>query len=752
MSTTTGQGDLFGDAPLRRVAVAEVAVAAPIMTPLTYLLPEGMDVALGSRVKVPLGSRVVEGFVMGLREVSSDGGSFKSLLEISEGPPLLTSVTLELGSRLAHRYGAAPGESFQTVLPAPVRAGMSSPTIRHIRLASDRDATSLHVATLKGKLARQGQFTLLTALLATTEDSIPLATLLETSGTTMSPVATLARQGWITISERYDDEPVGEKSAAPTPTPEQAAAIHSLVSAIHSRKSHTFLLDGITGSGKTEVYVSAAETALALGRSVIMLVPEIALTPQTVERFRSRLGRVAVLHSNQADGARARQWETLRRGEVRVALGPRSALFAPLPDVGLIVLDEEHEGTFKQQNHPRYVTRDVAKMRAEIEGATLVLGSATPSLEAEGMVVRGDAARLRLTTRATGAKLPQVRIVDMRNEKPMGKGGLFSTALFHRTRETLARGHQVLLFLNRRGFSTQVLCKRCGWRARCHACDVNLTYYQGTSLLICHYCDFRQEAPRSCKECLNPDIKFHGAGTEKVVESAASLFPGKRIRRMDGETLRARGAAESIYADLKSGAIDILVGTQVIAKGLDIPNITLIGVINADTSLLIPDFRAAERTFQLLCQVSGRAGRGDHSGEVLIQTFEPNHYAMTFAQHHDTAGFARTELVVREAHGYPPFGHLVRVIAQSPDAKDSENAAREIRATLDATAEVLAGAVTLLGPAPCPIPMLQGSYRWHLLARAADDRDLDAIIAACPERNLRRGVRVIVDRDPSAMM
>ncbi|MEY2742914.1 MAG: hypothetical protein RIS21_1285 [Planctomycetota bacterium] len=746
------QGSLFDDPAGPPVRVADVAVAAPIATPLSYAIADGVTLEPGTRVKVPLGPRVVEGFVLGIRTAPAQEGPFRPIAEYDDGPPILTSVTLELGTRLARRYGAAPGESFQTVVPAPVRAGQKSPTRRFVRRHADADATQAFLRSLEGKPSKEKQRRILTALLARPEPFVPLSELLAAADSGPSPVETLAKAGMLVVEDRHDDEPVGPRTEAPVPTPEQAAAVDAIVAEAAARRSATFVLDGITGSGKTEVYVAAAERTLALGRTVIMLVPEIALTPQTVERFRARLGRVAVLHSNQADGARARQWETLRTGEVRVALGPRSALFAPLPDVGLIVLDEEHEGTFKQQNHPRYVARDVAKMRADIEGAALVLGSATPSLEAEAMVRDGRARRLRLTVRATGAALPTVRVIDMRNEKPVGKGGLFSTALYHRTRKTLEEGRQVLLFLNRRGFSTQVLCKRCGWRARCTACDVNLTYYQGTSSLICHYCDARSEPPSKCPDCAAPDVRYNGAGTEKVAEAAMMLFPGKRVRRMDGETLRARGAAESIYADLKAGVIDILVGTQVIAKGLDIPNITLIGVINADTSLLIPDFRAAERTFQLLCQVAGRAGRGDFAGEVLIQTFEPAHYAMKFAAKQDAPGFADVELPMRAAHGYPPSGHLVRIVTQAPDADAAREAAQTLRTQLDALTGANDGRIALLGPAPCPIPLLQGAHRFHLLARARVDADLDAVIAACPERTMRGGVRVIVDRDPSSMM
>ncbi|HYC77540.1 MAG TPA: primosomal protein N' [Planctomycetota bacterium] len=749
------QAELFGDAApavdTRRVA--EVAVAAPIRTPLTYAVADDLDLAPGVRVRVPLGARRVEGFVVAVRARRADETRLKPVAEVADPRPLLNPATLALGLWMAERYAAAPGECFQTVVPAPVRHGASGPTVRRARLAAPSPVVREEADRLAARGPTAPQARLLELLL---QDDDRLAAELEaTAPAAASTLRTLKKKGLVEI---YDapapddalDAVRPRRATPPQLTDEQAAAVDAMTAAV-AGGGGAFLLHGVTGSGKTEVYVRVAEAALRRGRGVIVLVPEIALTPQTVERFRARLGDVAVLHSNQSDGARARRWEDLRSGRVRVALGPRSALFAPIDDVGAILVDEEHEGTFKQQNAPRYHARDVALRRGAAEGAVVVLGSATPSLEAERLADQERLVRLRLTRRTGGAALPDVRLVDLRREKPVGPGGLFSTALFHQTREALARGEQALLFLNRLGFSTQLLCKRCGWRGRCVQCEVNLTYHRETSRLLCHYCGAEATPPARCPDCGHDDVKYRGAGAEKVAEAATALFPGKRVARMDGETLQARGAAERIYDALRNREIDVLVGTQSVAKGLDLPGITLIGVINADTSLLLPDFRAAERTFQLLCQVAGRAGRGDRPGRVLIQTYEPDHYALRCAVAHDHDRFAAEEMRYRRAAGYPPYAKLVRVVFEGVDDARVEATAAAVAARVAQQEAVQDGRVRLLGPAPCPIPRLQSRFRRHLMLKSVDDDALTSLLPAASTGGDAH-VRLLVDRDPTGML
>jgi primosomal protein N' (replication factor Y) len=750
------QAGLFGDdapPPLPAGPVVDVAVAAPIRTPLTYLVPEGMALEPGVRVRVPLGGRTVDGFVLAVRAAREGDVRLKPVAAAPDPRPLLTPVTRDLGLWMAEYYGAHPGECLQTVVPAPVRHGAGRATVRRAALAVPHETAAAALAAWGEKPSTAARRRLLAALLAT--DDRPAAELLREADAGDSVLKTLVKQGLVVLreAETHDDDLDAVRPprvAPPAPSAEQAEACSALHAALDAGGG-AFVLHGVTGSGKTEVYLRLAEETLARGRGVIMLVPEIALTPQTVERFRARLGDVAVLHSNQSEGARARRWEELRTGRVRVALGPRSALFAPLLNVGAVLVDEEHESTFKQQNAPRYHARDVALRRAAAERAVLVLGSATPSLEAERLIELGVARRLRMSSRIGVAKLPEVRLVDMRHEKPAGPGGLFSQTLMFQMREALRAGGQVLLFLNRLGFSTQVLCKRCGWRGRCDACDVNLTYHRGATRLLCHYCGRESAPPVKCPDCGSPEVKYRGAGTEKVAEAALALFPEKRVARMDGETLEARGAAERIYAALKAREIDILVGTQVVAKGLDLPGITLIGVVNADTSLLLPDFRAAERTFQLLCQVAGRAGRGDRPGKVLIQTFEPEHYAVRCALHHDHDRFVAEEMRYRRAAGYPPFGKLARVVYEGVDDALVERVSLACAERLKAEPSIAAGRTVLLGPAPCPIPRIQSRFRRHLVLRAPREEDLSALMEPAAAGGTAE-VRVMLDRDPTALL
>jgi primosomal protein N' (replication factor Y) len=751
--TEAGLFDAFDAPPPATGLVADVAVAAPIRHALSYAVPQGMVVEPGVRVRVPLGGRFVEGFVLSVRAPREDDGRLKPLADAPDPRPLLTPVTRDLGLWMAEYYGAAPGECLQTVVPAPVRHGAGARTVRKVRLAAAPDAARAAADSLAGKPAFAGQKKLLELLLAA--DDRPALELLASAEVGESPLKTLVKKALVAVydAEEPDDDLDAvrpPRRTAPEPSVEQAAAIDALVTALDAGGG-AFLLHGITGSGKTEVYLRLAEETLARGRGVVMLVPEIALTPQTVERFRARLGDVAVLHSNQSDGSRARRWEELRTGRVRVALGPRSALFAPLKDVGAILVDEEHESTFKQQNAPRYHARDVALRRGAAERAVVVLGSATPSLETEHLVDRELATRLRLTKRIGTTTLPDVRLVDMRHEKPTGPGGLFSQTLLFQMRQALERKEQVLLFLNRLGFSTQVLCKRCGWRGRCDACDVNLTYHRGSTRLLCHYCGAEKTPPPACPDCGGPELKYRGSGTEKVAEAAMSIFPGKRVARMDGETLAARGSAERIYTALKNREIDVLVGTQAVAKGLDLPGITLIGVMNAETSLLLPDFRAAERTFQLLCQVAGRAGRGDRPGRVLIQTFEPDHYAVRCALRHDHDRFVEEEMRYRRAAGYPPFGKLLRVVLEGEDDAKVEVASVALAEKLAQEPAVREGRVQLLGPAPCPIPRLQGRFRRHVILKSPTDADLALLMGPASSAGDAH-VRAIVDRDPTALL
>ncbi len=570
-----------------------------------------------------------------------------------------------------------------------------------------------------------------------------------------SPIRTLSRKGLLiaTAMTEHSARPAQEtlQSLSPPLTVEQTHAVNAIHEALDSGDHSGFLLFGVTGSGKTEVYLNAIERCLEQGRAAIVLVPEISLTPQTVERFQSRFGRVVVLHSHLSDGERAANWHELAEGQARIAIGPRSALFAPLADIGLIILDEEHETTFKQQNVPRYHARDVALMRGRCARAVVVLGSATPSLEAFHWAQRGQLTQLDMPNRVQERPMPSVTLVDMRHEKPTGPGGIFSSPLVALTRQALDRGEQVLFFLNRRGFNTSVLCKGCGNTLECKDCSISLVYYRNKEHLLCHYCNHSIPLPRFCPECRSPDLNLSGYGTEFVEDATRRVFAGARIARMDSQTMARRHAHEDIYAQLRAGEIDILIGTQMVAKGLDLPGITLIGVLAADRSLLIPDFRAAERTFQLLTQVSGRAGRGDRTGRVLAQTYSPDHYSLQRGAAHDFLGFAEQELQYRQDAGYPPYGVLTRILIQGPEEPSVETHAEKIATILRDPAHLLG--LRVLGPAPAPLRQVKRLFRHHLILQGdSNEKMIEFLEAMASSLRPKGAVRILVDRDPTSMM
>lgn len=577
-----------------------------------------------------------------------------------------------------------------------------------------------------------------------------------------SPLAAAARalaaRGLVRISaaEQRRDPAAADRfvpSAPLKPTQEQAAALRALADAA----GRGFLLHGVTGSGKTEVYLQAIARSAERGRQALMLVPEIALTPQMVARFKGRFGdQVAVLHSRLATGERYDEWRRIRSGKARVVVGARSAVFAPVAEPGLIILDEEHEISYKQEEAPRYHARAVAWERARACGATVVFGSATPALETYFRAENGELGLLRLTARIDGRPLPAVELVDMRSELAAGNRGIFSRRLTEALAERLARGERTILFLNRRGYSTFLLCRDCGHVMRCPDCDVALTLHLGEGRLTCHYCGYTRRAPNLCPRCGSRHIRHFGTGTERVAAEAERLFPGARIARMDADTTARKGSHEAILTAFADGRIDILVGTQMIAKGLDIPAVTLVGVVTADTSLNLPDFRAAERTFQLMTQVAGRAGRGDTPGEVIIQTYAPDHYALQAAQGHDYERFYRTELELRRQLAFPPFTTLINVVISAAAAADAVAAAERVGAQLRAEVGRVDPTAEVLGPAPLPLMRLRGRTRWQLLIktlqREACVTAAKRILWKLTAGGLPGDARVVVDVDPLAML
>lgn len=588
----------------------------------------------------------------------------------------------------------------------------------------------------------------------------PAALLYDRHRATSEVLRALERRGLIERFERerfrVPDLPADGRAALKHPlNDEQRAAFEAITGAMDAGAFQTFLLRGITGSGKTEVYLQAIEHALARGRDAIILVPEISLTPQTVGRFKARFQTdIAVLHSGLGAGERYDEWRRARRGAVRIVVGARSAVFAPLPRLGIIVVDEEHDTSYKQSETPRYHARDVAIMRARMNRAVCVLGSATPSIESSYNSESGKSARLELCRRATDARLPEVRTVDMRVEtRELGGAVLLSRPLEQAVRERVDAGEQVLLLLNRRGFAPFVLCPMCGWVAYCTDCQVTMTYHAKGAHLSCHYCNGRRAVPQVCDECHFNPLLYLGVGTQKVEDLLQRTYPKARIERMDADTTAGKGGHARILGRLAAGEIDILVGTQMIAKGHDYPAVTLVGVLNADTGLALPDFRAAESTFQLLTQVAGRAGRGDRPGEVIFQTYRPRHYAVQHAATHDYAAFYARELRERESAGYPPFRRMANLAVEAEDPLDAERAVAALhRLTRDRIEQLGFRGLEIMGPAPATIRRVKKKYRWNmgLLSRSA--KRLNTLVRAVRD-DFARGnpapkAQLKVDLDP----
>ena len=654
----------------------------------------------------------------------------------------------------------------ETVPPA-------APTVktqRVVRIAREL-GTLMEREELFGRAGRQREAY---ELLELSGGAANLAHLTGDAGFSRSVISALESKGLVTVSdEEVMRDPFSEMPADTPPdhtlTAAQRAALDSLVGALEEPDPAPFLLQGVTGSGKTLVYVELLRKALAQGRTAIVLVPEIALTPQTVSRFRAHFGdEVAVLHSGLSDGERYDAWRQLRSGERRIAVGARSALFAPLENLGALVVDEEHDGSYKQGEAPRYQARDLAVMRARTHGAVCVLGSATPSLETWSNARAGKFRRLLLPDRVGGAKLPRVAVLDLRvarKERTEGRsragargGGVLSPELVDAVDSRLRKKEQVILLLNRRGYSAFVQCRECGDVAQCENCSISLTFHRGSQRLVCHHCRYEEAAPTRCARCGSKDLSFRGLGTEQVERIAAETFPEARLARMDVDTTSGKWSHQQILSRVERGEVDILLGTQMIAKGLDFPRVTLVGVVNADVGIHLPDFRASERTFQLLSQVAGRAGRGILGGEGIIQTSLPDHYAIRAAVTHDFEGFATREMGERERPRYPPFVRLINVVTSSPDqalaAQGAEAAVAWLRRRLAPVAREGGEGVELVGPAPAPIEKLHTRWRWHFLLRSRSPGALgQAARWLAEDFTLPAGdLRLALDRDPVALL
>jgi primosomal protein N' (replication factor Y) len=793
--------------------IARIAVFLPISKTFDYAVPEGMEVRPGTRVWTPWGRRSVEGVVVELDPPDSPQ-AVRPISRLVEAPPIRADL-MSLGAWIADYYLAPLGEVLRLMLPAGGRArarrsaaltplgaelaasmsGALEPVAlselpqkqrvllgalllgardpdeiedtaslhalvdgglvaieEEVRTAGAREEIVLKVVK-EGDLSRAKKQALIWQKIRQ-RGEITLSQLRDEDGAVDKAVAALLAAGLISEERRAitrDRYAQAETSPAPLLTAAQEAALGAIVPKL-GREYAPFVLHGVTGSGKTEVYLRAIQKAMELGLRALVLVPEISLTPQLAARFHGRFGsQVAVLHSGLSDAERKNAHRRIAAGEVAIALGARSAVFAPIDKLGLVIVDEEHDSSFKQEEGVRYHGRDVALRRARAAGAVAILGSATPALETMAAAREGRLKLLELPERATARQLPSVEVVDLKRHQPAD--GLFSAPLTKALEETVAAGEQAILFLNRRGFSTFLLCRSCGQGLKCRDCSVTLTYHLKGDVLVCHYCGFHVGAPQKCPNCGQKAIERLGYGTEQVEARLRALLPRARVGRLDRDTAQGRGL-QKVLDGLRKRELDVVVGTQMITKGHDFPGVTLVGVVLADHGMGLPDFRASEKSFQLLEQVAGRAGRGDRPGRVIIQTYNPQHPAVTCARDHDYARFVELELATRREPAFPPSVRLgcVRVDGADPllvrqVAEAAAQAARRLaqKAPPEEQAEVL-------GPAEAPLGRLKGRTRWQLFLRAKRSTSLRVLLRAAAEVDTPRSVRLAVDVDPVSML
>ena len=747
--------------------VARVTLDVAVRREFDYLVPEELEPSVheGTRVKVPFGPREVMGVVTAVLD-ESPHGNLREIIKTVGGQALVTPPILRLVRWIADYYCCAPEIAMKAVLPDSVRKEEEGWRERlYVR------ALPQHGEPPKLTKRQEDLWTIVEEW-----RELPLQELVRLAGTTSATIRKLEDKGLVSIAPQISErDPYAKEHILPTQPLElneqQATALESIVDSMERLAKrdddeakpvgdNVFLLHGVTGSGKTEVYLQAIAHALGQGKGAIVLVPEISLTPQTVERFKARFSQgpqqtlVAVLHSHLSAGERHDEWHKIRQGRARIVIGARSAVFAPVEPLGLVIVDEEHEHSYKQEEAPRYNARDLAVVRGQQEGAAVVLGSATPCMESYHNVQRKKYGLLSLTERVDNIQMPLVRVIDMRSAARKEKGvGIFSPQLREAILQRLEKTEQVMLFLNRRGWSSSLQCPECGFVAECPNCSVSLTYHRAAQQLMCHICGHVEPAPKKCPqtECGNAAIRFSGLGTEKVEAALEKGFPSARVKRMDSDTLKRKEDYRRILGDFRTGKIDILVGTQMIAKGLHFPNVTLVGIIHADLSLHIPDFRAGERTFQLLTQVAGRAGRGEVEGEVYVQSFTPFHPAIQYARRHDYVGFYEQEIEFRQQLNYPPVGRVALLTLRGRSEDRVKFVADHLRREMDTVAKEL-GEVVVAGPAPAPLLRAENFYRYQIMLRTSRMPQLSRKLSALRETfQIPEDLRLVIDIDPMSL-
>lgn len=740
--------------PMAGQAIAEVVVEVPaknVDRRFDYLIPEQLNeqVQLGSRVIVPFGSRKIQGYVLLIKKESAQQQKLKEIEAVPDPFPPLTAELIHLGEWMSKEYVSLLITALQALLPSVLKGKVSKRVHQQngqqeVEYIVSDQITYKKVAYVESLLAREE----LTATLEKTSnrakkqrqilqylidhpEEIAQQELLQACQTTRAALQPLIEKQIVRMIEReafrdpYQHRTFEQTSPLPL-TEEQNKVYQRIIDTVEQRQHDTFLLHGVTGSGKTEIYLQSISYVLEQGKEAIVLVPEISLTPQMVERFKGRFGnQVAVIHSRLSAGERFDEWRKIHTGEVNVVIGARSALFAPFRNLGLIIIDEEHESSYKQEESPKYHARDVAIFRGQHHQIPVILGSATPSLESYARAQKGVYKLLPLGERVQGRAMPSVEVVDMRQELFQGNRSMFSRSLYAQIEERLQKQEQMVLFLNRRGFSTFVMCRECGYVLHCPHCDISLTYHKHNQTHRCHYCGYTEKLCQECPECSSPHIRFFGTGTQKVEEELHKHFPGISVIRMDIDTTQKKGSHERLLQAFKQGKANCLLGTQMIAKGLDFENVTLVGVITADSLLHLPDFRASEKTFQLLTQVSGRAGRHHLPGEVVIQTYTPEHYSIEAAADHNYEQFYKQEMVHRRQRGYPPYFYISMITFSHEDLLYLVKACQESVAWLK---KRVSPNTVVLGPVASSIPKIKDRYRYQCMVKYRDEPQLSAIM------------------------
>ena len=731
-----------------------------------YKIPEDLKdkIQLGMRVLVPFGkgNKTIEAYIMSLdRQTQVPYSKLKSIKKIMDVFPLILPELIPLVWWMKREYHCLTIEAIRCFIPPGLRRNITEKQEKVVFLKAQED--------ILGKAAQvepRSKYMAEILRILDEQDGIPLAELADMAGgAPLSSFKSLEKRGWISIEDQevYRDPwhqfmPTFASTEVEL-THEQKVAI-DIINKGMTQSQSLFLLHGITGSGKTEVYIQLVEKALKDKKRAIILVPEISLTPQTVGHFKSRFGQeVAILHSGLSLGERFDEWRKIYNGEVNIVVGARSAIFAPVRDLGLIIIDEAHEDSYKSEASPRYHTTGLAIQRCKEQNAVLVLGTATPSLEDFYNSQQKHFVRVSMDRRIDNKPLPQVEVVDMRVEIKKGNRSIFSQKLYDELREVLLKREQAIILLNRRGYAQFVSCRACGYVVKCDNCDISLTYHSKNNILKCHYCGNTKPYPKICPECKSPYIKHFGVGTQRVEQEINKILPSARIVRMDMDTTSTKGAHQRILNAFRQKEYDILLGTQMVAKGLDFPDVTLVGVIAADTSLNLPDYRSSEKTFQLITQVAGRAGRGQREGKVIVQTYQPDHYAIQYSSRHDYHGFYNEEIRIREQFNYPPFCHIIRILISGEDEKSVINTAIKIekwmRHKVSKDTVIKAGLIEI-GAYPAPLERIKNKYRWHVLIRIRKERIFleryHEVVDQCQNEFYNTTNTIVVDFYPTSLL